>query len=208
MSCAAQYGLLNHGASQIPPVLKNCEKLCKASFVELQGMWAKEPWELDRCCYLVEIPGFHLHAQAYLSTVKTFLDMLAQLVTTEDIVCKKVHGFHKKGSQIGGQFLYILDVKAQAARKGIASQLRQLVEKHKTVWIDKAIELRDNLVHPQRGTYQVTFRLEIELDNESLRLARILPPAIDGQGFGQYAQETMSHVRHFSKLFLDTLKAG
>jgi hypothetical protein len=208
MSCAAQYGLLNHGASQIPLMLKNCEKLCKARFVELQTDWAKAPWELERCYYLVEIPEFHLYAQAYLSTIKTFLDMLAQLVTTEGIVNRKVHGFHKKRNQVGGEFLHILDVKAYSAKRGIASQLRQLVEEHKAVWIDQAIELRDNLVHPERGMYQVTFRLEIELDDERLRLARILPPAIDSQGFGEYAQETMNRIRHFSKLFLYTLKTG
>lgn len=208
MSCAAQYGLLNHGASQMSLVLKRCEKLCKVRFLELQGEWAKAPWELDRCYYLVEIPEFHLHAQAYLSTIKTLLDMLAQLVTTEGIVNKKVHGFHKKGKQIGGEFLHILDVKAYSAQKGIASQLCQLVEEHKAVWIDEAIKLRDDLVHPEKGMYQVTFGLEIELDNESLRLARVLPPAIDGREFEEYAQETMNHLRHFSKLFLCTLKAG
>lgn len=207
-SCAAQYSLLNYEVSQILLSLKNCEKLCKGRFLKLQQEWAKAPWKLDRCYYLVEVPQFHLSAEAYLSTVKTFLDVLAQLVTTEGVVNKRVHGFHKVRNQIGGEFLHILDVKAYSVKKYIASQLHQLVEDHKIIWINQAIELRDNLVHPERGMYQVMFELKIELDNDSLRLAQILPPAIDGQGFGEYAQNTMNHIQNFSRLFLHTLKAS
>jgi len=115
----------------------------------LQGDWAKATWDLDRCDYLVEIPEFHLCVEAYLSTIKTLLDLLAQLVTTEGIVNKKVHGFHKKRSQVGGELLHVLEAKAYSAKKSIASQLHQQVQEHKAIWIDQVVQLRDNLVHPK-----------------------------------------------------------
>jgi hypothetical protein len=208
LSCAAQYGLLNYGTSQVPLVLKNCEKLCRARFSELQQHWAKAPWNVDGCCYFVEIPEFHLYAQMFLSTIKTFLDLLVQLVTTEGIVNKKVHGFHKKGSQIGGELLHCLDTKAYPEKRSTASQLKQLIEEQKGIWIDQSIELRDNLVHPEKGLPQVMFTLEIKQINGRLGLVRIVPPTVNGRGFSEYAQETMQHVHGFSELFLKILKAG
>ena len=207
-SCAAQYGLLNYITVRLPLVLSDCEKLCKARFRELQGQWTKAPWDLDKCVYLVETPEFHLQAQAYLATIKVFLDLLAQLITSEGLVNKKVHGFHKKGRQIGGEWLHILDVKAYSAKRDIASQLHQLVEEQKALWIDQAIELRDSLVHPEKGMHQVMFGLETESDKEGLRLIEILHPSIDDQDFGEYAQKTTHHISHFSRRFLNALKAG
>lgn len=207
-SCAAQYGLLNYIAVRLPRVLRDCQKSCKARFRELQGEWTKAPWDSEKCVYLVEIPEFHLQAQAYLATIKTFLDLLAQLITSEGLVDKKVHGFHKKRGQTGGELLHILDGKAYSAKREIASQLHKLVEEQKVLWIDQAIELRDGLVHPEKGMHQVMFGLDIESDKEGLRLIEILHPSIDGQDFGKYAQKTTQHISRFSIRFLNAFKAG
>ena len=207
-SCAAQYGLLNYGTSQIPLVLNNCEKLCRARFLELQRQWVKAPWDVDSCWYFVEIPEFHLYAQMFLSTIKTFLDLLVQLVTTEGVLNKKVHGFHKKGSQIGGELLHYLDTKALPEKRSVALQLKQLIEEQKGIWINQSIELRDNLVHPEKGLPQVMFSLEIKQINGRLGLVRIVPPTVDGRSFSEYTQETMQRVHDFSERFLQILKAG
>jgi hypothetical protein len=144
----------------------------------------------------------------FLTTIKTFLDLLVQLVTTEGILNKKVHGFHKKGRQIGGELLHYLDTKAHPEKRSVASQLKQLIEDQKGIWINQSIELRDNLVHPEKGLAQVMFSLEIKQINGRLGLVRIVPPAVDGHSFSEYTQETMQRIHDFSELFLQILKAG
>jgi len=207
-SCAAQFGLLQYAASCVPQVVSDCDDLCYARFSDLQEQWARSPWELRRGTYWVEVPEFHLYTQAYLSTVKTLLDLLAQLVTTEELVNKKVHGFHKKGQECGGQLLHILNTKALPTKGKVASHLCGLIEEHKRIWIDRAIDLRDTLIHLEKGLSQIMFALDVEVDRENLRLAGILHPQIGGQGLEEYAEQTTQHISRFCTEFLDGLKAS
>jgi hypothetical protein len=208
MSCAAQCGLLWYQASKIPALVQNAERLCESRFLKLQRQWEKAPWDIEKPYYLVEVPEFHLYVQAYLATIKTFLDLLVQLISTEGIVDKSIHGFHKKGNQIGGQLLHILKTRARTMKENTAHQLHRLIEEQKTVWIDQAVNIRDVLVHPEEGMSQVMFRLEIGLDNGNLKLLKILQPSVNGQPFDKYTQTTLQHIEHFSKRFLDIMKAA
>ena len=208
MSCAAQCSLLNFEVAHLQDITKIAERICKSRFLELQEQWKRGSWDIDRTNCLVEIPEYHLYIQAYLATLKALLDLLAQLASSEGIVDKRVHGFHKKGNQIGGELLLILQTKAFPQYAEIASKLLRLIKEHKITWIDQVGKLRDNLVHPTKGMPLVMFGLELQVVSDNLRLMRILQPTIDGQYFADYAQKTLGNAEIFSKDFLSILKSA
>jgi len=177
--------------------------------LDLKDQWEKQgQWRLNRCCYFVEIPEVHLFIQAFLGAVKALLDLLVQLVSTEDIVRTKVHGFHRDGARIGGKVLKILNNNAAASRKPVASRLSRFLEEEKTVWIDEVVRVRDDLVHPDRGMSQVMFALELRSDQGDLKLVRVVQPSVGSEAFDEYAERTLVHVERFSKAFLGLLRSG
>ncbi len=207
-SCIAQLGLLNYEVSRLPYVLKRSEEYCQLRFLELQKQWVSGSWNSDCCRYLVEFPEFHLYVQAYFSTIKTLLDFLAQLVSTEGIVRDQIHTFRKKNNDPGRKLINSLKGSACDGKLDTASKLVSFIEKQKEIWIDLAIELRDNLIHPRKGMYQITFALEIDASNENLELVTIVTPTVTGKDFHSYAHETLQQIKLFSKYFLGILKAG
>jgi hypothetical protein len=208
LSCAAQFALLRFAAVELEKTFREAKQLCQSKFLELSKQWEKAPWDTDRCIYWVEVPEVHLYVQVFLATTKTFLDLLAQLVSTEGIVNKKVHGFHKRHSIVGGRFLDTLSAKAAEETAEVATGLRELVERHKTVWIDQIVKARDDLAHPERGMYQVVFQLEIQEADEELKRIRVLRPSVGERPFDEYAKEIITHAESFSREFLRILKAA
>ena len=53
----------------------------------------------------------HSFVEAYFSGIKTILDILMQLLSTENIVSSNVHGFHKDKNDVGGKILKQLNNK-------------------------------------------------------------------------------------------------
>jgi len=208
LSCAAQYALLCYTAARLEDLFQHADEVCQSRFSELRAQWKEAPWDVGRCRYWVEVPEVHLHIQAFLATVKTFLDLIVQLVSTEGVVSTRVHGFHKRRDKVGGKLLNALNTRAQSAKSDVASRLREFLEKQKAVWIDQVVSARDGLAHPEKGMYQVVFALEIQADDADLKRLRILRPSINGQPFDEYAKETVNHVESFSRTFLRLLKAA
>jgi hypothetical protein len=205
-SCAAQYGILTHITSQLPHVLQNNDDICKVRFQELLRQWEIAPWDLNIGIYFIENPQFHLFAQSYLLTIKTFLDVLVQLCATEGIVSNQVNGFHKKSGDPGRRLLNSLQKNPISEKCEVAQKIFELIEENKTEWIDNVIKARDELTHPQKGMPQIMSTLEIKIIRNTPELAEIYPPSIDGVNFDNYAQNTLVQLKEFSQRFLSLLK--
>jgi hypothetical protein len=162
-------------------------------------------WELSRGIYFVDVPQLHLAILSFLSSVKTFLDVLVQIIATEGIVSSEVHGFHKKGKSVGGQLLQMLNNNARAANKEKARLLHKLIVKHKSLWIDDAVNKRDLLIHPE-GISKIMFVLSLSENNGNLNLDEILKPSFDDISFDRYAHKTLSNVENFSRDVIECLR--
>lgn len=203
-SCAAQYGLLNYSVKKLHKLFGNSDELCSLKFHELKNQWKTSKWPIDKCKYLVEVPEVHLFVQIFLTSIKTFLDLIVQLISSENIVYTKIHGFHKKGKDPGGKLLHTL--KDNANNKEIADSLFRLVSEQKRKWIDDAVKARDLLVHPEKGLKQVMFQLEIKLRNSELELTAIKKPSIGTTDFNQWADEILGNLSNFSQSFIEITK--
>ncbi len=202
-SCAAQKGLLNYSVNKLHKLFGNAEKICLPKIIELKNQWKISKWPIDECKYLAEVPEVHLFIQVYLNLVKTFLDLIVQLISTENIVSDKIHGFHKKGNAPGGKLLNTLRNKAKS--ENVADSLLELIEKHKERWIDDVVNARDSLVHPEKGLIQLMFQLEIKPKNSEIELTGIRKPSIGTTDFNQWADETFKNLNAFSELFISII---
>ena len=204
-SCAAQLGLLNYSLNKLNELYDISEKLCEPKFNDLKKQWNTATWRIEGADYFVEIPEIHLFIQAFLNSIKTFLDLIVQLISTEKIVSKKIHGFHKKGKNPGGETLHFL--KNKNTNKIVAEHIFKLIEEHKRRWIDDAVNARDSLVHPEMGLVQIMFRLEITVGNSDLELKDLKRPSINNINFDKYAETTYMQLTEFAKSFITILKS-
>ena len=208
-SCAAQLSLLEYQAAKLPSLVQYSRIICESRFKGFNDEWNKSPWKISECDYIVELPEFHMNVQAYLATIKVFLNLIVQLISTEGIVDTVIQGFHKKGDVIGGRVINALENHAKKDKTVIASKLLKFLAEQKSTWIDKAVSIRDLLVHPNKGMTQVMFKMEIaHKRNGELKLERVIQPLFDELQFDQYAQITLMSVENFSKNYLEIIKAA
>ena len=205
-SCAAQLGLLNYSVNKFRELFDISNKFCEPKFNELKKQWNTSKWPIEKIDYFAEIPEVHLFIQVFLNSIKTFLDLIVQLISTEKIVNKKIHGFHKKGKDPGGETLHIL--RNKQTNKKIAEHILKLIAEHKRKWIDDAVNARDSLVHPEMGLIQVMFQLEITPRVSELELSELKKPSINNINFDQYAEETYRQLTDFSQSFIKILKGS
>jgi len=205
-SCSAQYGLLQYILKEVKKLFKDVEKLCEPKFSTLQDQWKTKEWSLEKCDYFVEIPEVHVYIQAFLGTIKTFLDLIVQLISSEKIVSVQIDAFHRNKKVIGGTVINTLDHNSKDTKKEISAKIKKLIQTHKGIWIDRAVITRDNLTHPKKGMTQIMFRLKIKKDGKKLQLNEITKPKIEEKTFEVYAEEIIKNVETFSKEFLDLLK--
>jgi hypothetical protein len=203
-SCAAQLGLVHYSCLKLRAQFDHSEKLCTTKIDELKKQWEAATWDIEAMVYFAEIPEVHLFIQAYLNSVKSFFDLLVQLVSTERIVNKKLHGFHKKGQDPGGNTLYIL--KNRPINRSIAGKIYNLFITQKKLWIDTVVNARDSLVHPERGIVQIMFQLKFISGKSGLKLQEILKPTINDISFDQYSVETYKRLITFAETFMKILK--
>ena len=206
LSCAAHYGLLIHTSKMINNVFEQASTLCSPSLNNLMTQWKTSKWDISKSSYLVDIPDLHLSIHAFLSSVKTLLDVIVQLIGTEGIVSGEVHGFHKKGDDAGGKLLLMLENNATKAMKEKAALLHNLITEHKTSWIDNAVKSRDFFIHPEKGLSQVMFGLVLSEEEGDLKLVKILKPSFGDEEFDNYAKKMLLQIEMFCKLFIKQVK--
>lgn len=204
--CAANYGLLLYLATKIESIFSRVNSLCQPRIDELVAQWKASKWEISSCIYFVDVPEAHLSVHAFLSTAKTFLDIFVQLFRSEGVVHDEIHGFHKKGDDVGAKLLRMLSNNAQKTKKHVAMLIHDLIRDHKEIWIDDVVNSRDSFIHPKGGLIKVMFELEIYEADGELRVGRILKPSFNNEDFDVYARKTLLKVKTFSMKCIEYLK--
>jgi len=207
-SCAVNYGLLAYAVAKIDTIFSQANSLCQPKFQNLVLQWERAKWDVSSCTYLVDIPEAHLSIHAFLSTVKTFLDLLVQLFHTEGVVHAEIHGFHKKGDNVGGKLLHMLTNNATKPKKHVAVFIHDLICEHKKLWIDHVVSSRDAFIHPESGLSKVMFALDLYEADGELVLGKILKPSFYNEEFDAYARKTVSMVDIFSKKCIEYIKTA
>lgn len=205
ISCSSQFILLGHIASNWSNLKRSAKNKCRRRFGEINRQWKTAPWNLDDVTYWVEVPKYHLALHGFLSTSKTLLDLLAQLVSLEKIVNKKMHGFHKKGSVVGGELLDVLNKKTFSTRKSASDKLVKLIQLHKDLWIDDTTRLRDLLVHPKQGVYGIMYRFEVIKKGNEIVLSKVIEPAFNDISISDFTLSILGYIEDYCKSFLDII---
>lgn len=148
-SCASEIGVHFYTTDRIASMCESGGQLCASQFAQLQEQWRVGPWDLAAGRYFVQVPDLHVLIQAFFAGLKSILDLLVQLLSTEGVVRVKGDGFHRKGTNFGGAVLNVLEHNALKGREDLARVLHALLVREKAAWIDQGIRARDLLVHPR-----------------------------------------------------------
>jgi hypothetical protein len=184
------------------------EHLCRKHVDTIQKQWAVSKFDVRKVVIFGQVPDLHMRIEAFFSGVKTLLDLLVQLLSSERVVNGVVDGFHRDKNIYGGKVLKALACNASSERKDVAAKAVALLSAHKTEWIDQAILARDRLIHPVEGTSQLMFRLDFIEQEGKLVCAEVSPPAIDSEVIDRYAERVLAYAREFSSDLLGLLNKG
>lgn len=204
-SCWTEYAVLHHCVNELSAMCSNANKLCARNVETLQEQWRIAKFEIARVACFAQQPDLHIRIEAFFSGVKSLLDLIVQLLSTEQIVAATIDGFHRDQSGYGGRVLNALRNNATKAKKEAAANLHTLISDHKQAWIDQVILARDQLIHPVKGMHQLMFHLELAQQNGLLVLVKAHPPDIASKPVDQFAQATLAQVATFSTSFLALL---
>ena len=207
-SCMAEFSVLHHCVGQIEAICKESEKLCQPQIVTLQEQWAAAKFNLDRVVLFGEQPDLHMRIKAFFSGVKSLLDLMVQLLSSEKIVSAAIHGFHRDKDVYGGSVLKALQNNVPKDQKELAEKIGTLLSEHKADWIDQVIYARDQLIHPMRGMPQLMFQFECEEIDGSLVCTQISPPVIDSTPINHYARRTLEQAGIFAAAFIALLQGS
>ncbi|MFC1509192.1 hypothetical protein ACFL60_05850 [Candidatus Omnitrophota bacterium] len=204
-SCWSEYSVLCFCAEQISSMCNDAELLCETHIATLQEQWRIKKIDLGKVVILGEQPDLHIRIEAFFSGVKTLLDLLMQLLSTEKVVSADIDGFHRVKDNYGGRVLNVLRCNAVKERKDVAAKFDALILEHKKLWIDEVIRARDQLVHPEKGMHQLMFNLEFSEKDGTLFCDKVHPPVINSKPIHVYAQGTLKQITEFSSHFLALL---
>jgi len=207
-SAGAQLSLLLHASRLAAVEVSAGRDLCGLRVRDLQKQWRVGRWDLHRSRYFVESPNTHLTVQAFLSSGKTLLDLLAQLTWTEKLLAKKVHGFHKKGEDPDGELLGFLLTRQAVGRKSQAEALHSFLKAEKAAWLDGLVQARDFLAHPHQGMVQIMWELELAEAEDTLIAREMAPPSIMGSPFHDYMARTAERLRDMVERYLALVKVA
>ncbi len=182
------------------------ERLCLPQIESLQAQWALAKFDLGKIVLLGEQPDLHMRIKAFFSGVKSLLDLLVQLLSSEKIVAASIDGFHRVQNVYGGKVLNALQNNAPKDGKELAGKIETLINEHKAEWIDQVISARDQLVHPNKGMFQVMFKFDCAEKDGNLVCTRINPPAINEIPIDRYVQQTSDYARTFASAFIALLQ--
>ncbi|MBE3124235.1 MAG: hypothetical protein IMZ57_01080 [Acidobacteria bacterium] len=205
-SCWAEYSVLHHCVAQISDMCNDAERLLAISIKTIQQQWHAERFDLERVAIFSEQPDLHIRIEAFFSGVKALLDLLVQLLSTEKIVSEVIDGFHRTGDIYGGRVLNTLKNNALKNKKDAAAKLDALISEHKKLWIDQVVLARDQLIHPDKGTHQLMFRLVFEERANALVCIKAYPPEIGATPMHIYTQDILKQATVFSMSYLGLLR--
>ena len=203
----AKMSALDYAAGRIIAICENRAAVCQLQIDTLQKQFATVKSPPDRMAYFGEQPDLHVHVEGFLAGIKSLLDLLVQLLSTERVVGNAIDGFHRHGKEYGGRVLNQLTEKnACKYRWATADRIGRYLRNQKSVWIDRAVGARDVLVHPTRGMWQLMFEFELGEKDGRLAVVGIHPPAIYEQPIDEYARQTLQHAKSFTTGFLELVR--
>ena len=205
-SCWAEISVLHHCIGQIVVMCEKPEQYCQPQIETLQEQWAAAKFNLGKMVLLGEQPDLHMRIKAFFSGVKSLLDLMVQLLSSEKIVRGSIHGFHSVKNVYGGSVLNALQRKVPEDRKELVGKIEALINEHKAEWIDQVISARDQLVHPRQGMHQLMFQFECAEKDGKLVCVQINPPAIGAIPIDRDVQQTFDHARTFASAFIALLQ--
>jgi hypothetical protein len=201
-SCWTEYSVLHHCVDQISGMCDDAKRVCAKNIETIQQQWLTARFDVRKMVFFGQQPDLHIRIEAFFSGVKTLLDLVVQLLSTEKIVSEAVDGFHRAQNVYGGRVLNALRNNAMKNKKDAANKLDALVSEQKKLWIDQVILARDQLIHPEKGMHQLMFHLDFAEKDNVLECVKVSPPEIDGKPVHLYAQEILRQVTVFSTSFL------
>lgn len=197
-SCLAEFSALHHCVKKIEALCTDAALLCEPAVASLRDNWAMAKFPVEALDYYAEHPGLHVHIEAFLSSVKSLLDLSIQLLSSERIVGAAIQGFHHTtGSGPGGRVLETLRKNVRKERRELATRIDALLVAHKARWIDEAVGARDSLVHPKKGMMQFMFHLVCTESEGEFVCTQVHPPRVGSLPIDRYASQTFEHARTF-----------
>lgn len=161
---------------------------------------------LDKIECYAQYSRLHIYIEAFFSSIKSLLDLLSQLLSTENIVGAKIDGFHRKNGEYGGKVLSTITNNAIKENKDKAEKVHKLISSHKSDWIDNVISARDQLVHPNAGMHQLMFKMVFEELNGKIEFAEIRTPMIGNEAIESYVIGTQDNLVVFITDFIAILR--
>ncbi len=204
-SCWSEYSVLHYCVRQLGEMCDDADRLCASNIATIQEQWKLSKFELDKVVCFGQQPDLHIRIEAFFSGIKSLLDLIVQLLSTEKVVAAAIDGFHRDQDVYGGRVLKTLRNNAVRERKELAAKADAIISEHKKTWIDAVIAARDQLVHPVKGMHQLMFSLEFVQKNGSLIFVRARPPEINSKPIHHFAQAVLEQSKAFSSNFLALL---
>ncbi|MCH9006244.1 MAG: hypothetical protein IH838_13275 [Proteobacteria bacterium] len=206
-SCSTEYAVLHHCVTQLVAMCDEREEVCQKHVTTIHEQWSTQKFDLQKVTIYGQHPDLHIRIKAFFSGIKSLLDLLVQVLSTEKIVSAKLHGFHRVQANYGGTVLNALENNAPDTKKEVAANIHALISEHKKEWIDEAIIARDQLVHPEKGMHQLMFHLEFSEEDGKLVCQKINAPAIEAESIDTYTQRILELVQSFTSSFIGLVKA-
>jgi hypothetical protein len=208
-SCWTEYSVLHHSVGQLVGMCKDAIRLTQGQVKLIQEQWNTSKFDLGKVVIYGQQPDLHMTIEAFFSGTKTLLDLIVQLLTSENVVSGVVvDGFHRAQNVYGGRVLNALSNNASNAGKGTADKAVALISQHKAEWIDQLVFARDQLIHPRRGIHQLMFHIEFAEQGGGLICTNVTPPQIDSLPMDEYAEKVLKHAHEFSSAFLSTVRGS
>lgn len=204
-SCSTELSVLHFECSNIKKLCVNPDQRCLSHFENLKRC-CKEPNDIlhKTVCY-AQIPEIYVFIKAFFASLKGLLDLVVQLLNSEEIVNAKLDGFHRKKDVYGGSVLNALSKNVLSGKEPIAQKIIKLIETHNSNWINEAIRTRDWLVHPTKGIHQLMFKMILGSHDDSLIFKRAVPPSVGNQSIDNYARTQVGNIEEFCKSFIGIL---
>jgi hypothetical protein len=202
-TCAAVLGAASAAAQHIRDACARPVDRCERHLNTLAGS-VDDPSVLGKASMFGQDIELHNAVFAFVGNVKALLDLLVQLLSSEGVCNAQIHGFHDSGSRV----LNALCRNVAAEREPTAKRLAELVNCEKTSWIDEFISVRDDLIHPQRGSHVLMFGLEVIWAGGRPSLKDAHAPAVGDSSLDCFVDNALVRAREFAARFLRELKTA
>ncbi|TAK52593.1 MAG: hypothetical protein EPO27_00875 [Betaproteobacteria bacterium] len=204
-SCWSEYAVLHYCVHQLSEMCEGGDKICANNIATIQDQWKQSKFDLNRVACLGQQPDLHIRIEAFFSGVKSLLDLIVQILSTDRVVAAAIDGFHRDGDVYGGRVLKALRNNATKEKKAVAEKIDALISEHKKKWIDRVIAARDQLVHPAKGMHQLMFYLEFTEEHGALIFVRAHPPHIESTPIHKFAGDILDQTTVFCSNLLKLL---